>query len=349
MPIPLSVLDVSPIPSGSDARQALQNTLELAQLADRLGYTRYWLAEHHNSPGIASSAPEILIGHLARATTQIRVGSGGVMLPNQVPLKVVETFRLLEALYPGRIDLGIGRAPGTDTLTALALRRSQEALRTDDFPQQLAELLAFAGGGFPSDHPFRSIIAAPGDVPLPPVWLLGSSDFSAGLAAQLGLGFAFARHINPPWAVPGLRAYRAQFQPSDYLQQPYAILTLSVICAEREAEVEEMALSLDLSWLRLRTGNPGPFPSPAEARAYPYTPVERAQVPTNRARHILGTPSTVRSQILDLVEQTQADEVMVLTMTHDQRARLRSYELLAEAFALQPAAVGINGAQPVPA
>jgi luciferase family oxidoreductase group 1 len=337
MPLPLSVLDLSPIVAGSNATQALQNTVELAQLAERLGYTRYWLAEHHNSPGIASAAPEILIGHLARATNRIRIGSGGVMLPNHVPLKVVETFRLLEALYPGRIDLGIGRAPGTDTLTALALRRSEAALRADDFPQQLAELLAFAGGGFPDEHPFRSIVAVPADTPLPPVWLLGSSGFSAQLAAQLGLGFAFARHINPSWVIPGMRSYRTAFQPSAALPQPHAILTLSVVCAEREEEVEVMARSLDLSWLRLRSGQPGYFPSPAEASAYPYTAEELAQVPVNRARHILGTPPAVRSQILDLVAQTSADEVMVLTMTYDQRARLRSYELLAELFALQPA------------
>ena len=197
MALPLSVLDLSPVPAGSTSGQALRNTIDLAHLADRLGYTRYWLAEHHNFPGIASSAPEILIERVATETTHLRVGSGGIMLPNHAPLKVAETFRVLEALHPGRIDLGIGRAPGTDTRTALALRRSRAALGADDFPEQLAELLAFSSGHFPAGHPFESVIAVPTDVDLPPIWLLGSSDYSAQAAAALGLGYAHAHHINP--------------------------------------------------------------------------------------------------------------------------------------------------------
>ncbi|MFL5666064.1 MAG: LLM class flavin-dependent oxidoreductase, partial [Ktedonobacteraceae bacterium] len=221
MVFPLSVLDLSPVDSGSSSGQALQNTIKLAQLADRLGYTRYWLAEHHNTSMLASSTPEIMIGHVAQATKRIRVGSGGVMLPNHSPLKVAETFRVLEALHPGRIDLGIGRAPGTDPRTALALRRSREALGADDFPEQLAELLAFSGEGegFPDSHPFRSVQAIPTDVHLPPIWLLGSSDYSAQAAATLGVGFAFAHHINPNFAVPAIEIYRAIFEPSEWLKE----------------------------------------------------------------------------------------------------------------------------------
>src|SRR5258706_5077693 len=206
MAFPLSVLDLSPVDAGSSSGQALQNTIKLAQLADRLGYTRYWLAEHHNTSMLASSTPEIMIGHVAQATERIRVGSGGVMLPNHSPLKVAETFRILEALHPGRIDLGIGRAPGTDPRTALALRRSREALGADDIPEQLSELLAFSGEGegFPGDHPFRSVKATPTDVTLPPIWLLGSSDYSAQAAAEGGVGFDFADQINPRFAVPAM-------------------------------------------------------------------------------------------------------------------------------------------------
>src|SRR6202050_2981571 len=212
----LSVLDVSPVAAGSTSSDALRNTLDLAQLADRLGFTRYWLAEHHNTPLIASSAPEIMIGHGADVTRRIRVGSGGMMLPNHTPLKVAETFRVLEALPPGRVDLGIGRAPGTDSLTALALRRSRELLGADDFPARLQDLLTFLDHGFPPGHPLERIRAMPDDVPMPEVWLLGSSDFSAELAARLGLRFAFAHHIQPFPAIAALRMYREHFEPSEY-------------------------------------------------------------------------------------------------------------------------------------
>src|SRR6185436_8933681 len=208
MSIPLSILDVSPVPSGSSSSQALRNTIDLARFADTRGFTRYWLAEHHNSGGIASTTTDIRIGQVARETSHIRVGSGGVMLPNHSPLKVAESFRLLEALYPDRIDLGIGRAPGTDMMTALALRRSREALEADDFPQELGELLAFSMGTFPAEHPFKKITAYPNDVQLPPIWLLGSSGFSSQLSAELGMGFAFAHHINGNFAVPAMKLYR---------------------------------------------------------------------------------------------------------------------------------------------
>ncbi|MDB5076671.1 MAG: class flavin-dependent oxidoreductase, partial [Chloroflexi bacterium] len=265
MALPLSILDLSPIGSGSTSTEALQNTLDLARLADRIGYTRYWLAEHHNMPGIASSAPEIVIGHVASETTRLRIGSGGIMLPNHSPLKVAESFHVLEALHPGRIDLGIGRAPGTDQVTALALRRSRNALGADDFPAQLAELLAFSSGGFPAGHPFQSVTAVPNDVDLPPIWLLGSSDYSSQAAATLGMGFAFAHHISPDAAVPAMRYYRENFTPSDQLSQPHAILTVSAICAETDERAEELATSIELTMLRLRSGRPGLLPTPAEA------------------------------------------------------------------------------------
>ena len=204
---PLSILDLTPITHGTSSRQALRTSVELAVLADRLGYHRLWFAEHHNSPGLASAAPEIMIAHVADRTTHLRVGSGGVMLPNHAPLKIAETFRLLEALHPGRIDLGLGRAPGTDPRTAFAMRRSREAMTADDYPELLAELIAF-DSGFPAGHPFEAIPAVPVDTRLPPLWLLGSSDFSARLAAETGLGFAFAAHINAAGAVPALRDYR---------------------------------------------------------------------------------------------------------------------------------------------
>ena len=335
--LPLSVLDLVPIGSGSNAAQAIRNSLDLARLADRLGYTRHWYAEHHNMPGVASAAPEILIGAAARETTRLRVGSGGVMLPNHPPLKVVEWFRTLEALYPDRIDLGIGRAPGTDQLTALALRRSREALTSDDFTAHLAEMLAFSNGDFPDDHPFRAIQATPIDVPLPPLWLLGSSDYSAQVAGMLGVGFAFARHINPDGAEEAIGRYREEFTPSGTLTAPRVILATSVICADTDGEADELATSSGLSFLRMRSGKPGFLPSVAEARDYPYTPVERAQINANRVRHLIGAPATVRPQIAEIVARTGADEVMVRSSIHNHAARLRSYELLAETFGLTAA------------
>lgn len=336
MALPLSVLDLSPIGTGSTANQALKNTIDLARLADRLGFTRYWLAEHHNMPGLASSAPEIVIGAVARETTNLRIGSGGIMLPNHAPLKVVETFRILEALYPERIDLGIGRAPGTDQLTALALRRSKEALTADDFPAQLGELLAFSANRFPEGHPFQAVRAAPVDVALPPIWLLGSSDYSAQVAAAIGVGFAFARHINPDGATEAIQMYRAQFDPSDSLPEPWAILTVSVICADTTARADMLASSSALSFLRLRNGQPGLLPSPEEAAAYPYTPLERMQVEASRTRTIIGDPTTVRARLDELIAQTGANELMVTTMIHSHEERLHSYELLAEMFGLTP-------------
>jgi luciferase family oxidoreductase group 1 len=345
MVFPLSVLDLSPVDAGSSSGQALQNTIKLAQLADRLGYTRYWLAEHHNTSMLASSTPEIMIGHVAQATKRIRVGSGGVMLPNHSPLKVAETFRVLEALHPGRIDLGIGRAPGTDPRTALALRRSREALGADDFPEQLAELLAFSGEGegFPGSNPFRSVQAIPTDVHLPPIWLLGSSDYSAQAAATLGVGFAFAHHINPNFAVPAIEIYRAIFEPSEWLKESRVILTTSVVCADTNERAEELTSSMALAWVRMRSGRSAPLPSPEEAKAYHYTAAEQAIAREYRSRQTVGRPEVVREKLLNLMKETGADELMISSIVYGYENRARTYELLAEAFELQQPPIVTSG------
>jgi luciferase family oxidoreductase group 1 len=335
MAIPLSVLDLSPIDAGVTSTQALHNTIELARLAERLGYTRYWLAEHHNTSMLASSAPEIMIGHIAQATTSIRVGSGGVMLPNHAPLKVAENFRVLEALHPERIDLGIGRAPGTDPMTALALRRSKVALGADDFTEQLAQLFAFSGAGFPADHPFHAVSAVPTDTKLPPVWLLGSSDYSAQVAAALGLGFAFAHHINPQGAEMATRLYQEQFQPSAELAEPYTIVATSVVCADTAERVEELVASMALAWARMRSGHSGPLPSPEEALAHVYTPTELALAQSVRGQRIMGTPEQVKAPLEGLSERTGANELMITALVYGHENRARILELLAEVFALQ--------------
>ncbi len=331
----LSVLDVSPVSSGSSSARALRNILELARLADHLGYQRYWLAEHHNLPSIASSAPEVMIGHVASQTERIRVGAGGIMLPNHAPLKVAETFRVLEALHPGRIDLGIGRAPGTDPVTAMALRRSRDGLgEAEDFPRQFGELLAFSGDGFPEDHPFRSVVAMPGDVGLPPIWLLGSSGYSARAAGEMGLGYAFASHFSPTDPTPAMRAYRESFESSKDFGRPSAVLAVAVICGETDEHAERLASSMELAWVRMRTGNPEPLPSPEEAMGYPYAPAERRLADAYRSMQVVGDPRVVRERIGELAERTAADEVMVTTNVHDHGERLRSYQRLAEAFAI---------------
>jgi len=328
----LSVLDVSPVSSGSNGTRALRNTLDLAQFADRLGYKRYWLAEHHNLPTIASSAPEVMIGHVANETERIRVGAGGIMLPNHAPLKVVETFRVLEALHPERVDLGIGRAPGTDPVTATALRRSRDGLGAEDFPQQFGELLAFASEGFPEDHPFRSVVAMPSEVRLPPIWLLGSSGYSAQAAGEMGLGYAFAAHFSPADPAPAMRAYRESFEPSEDFERPSTILAVAVICGESDEHAERLASSMELAWVRIRSGNPGPLPSLEEAMNYSYTAAERRLADAYRLMQIAGDPRTVRARIEKLAKRTAADEIMVTTSVYDHAERLRSYERLAEVF-----------------
>lgn len=334
---PLSILDLSPVTTAAPPSAALRHSLDLARLADRLGYTRYWVAEHHNMPTIASSAPDIMIGQIAATTQRLRVGSGGVMLPNHAPLMVAERFKVLEALFPGRIDLGIGRAPGTDQVTSLALRRRQDVAEDDDFLDRFQELLLLETGDFPQGHPFRRVRAMPTDVALPPVWLLGSSDYSAQLAAAVGTGFAFAHHFAQMDAVEPMRFYRDRFRPSRWRQTPCAILGVAVVCAETDAEAERLAASADLHFVRRARGEYLPLASPEEAASYAYAPVDRERIRGNRKRLMVGSPATIAAQLMPLVDATQADEVMITTMVFDHAARRRSYELLAAAFGL-PAA-----------
>ncbi len=334
MALSLSALDLVPLVRGGTSVSALRNAAELARAVDRFGYTRLWYAEHHNMPGIASTSPEILIAHAGAVTTRIRLGAGGVMLPNHSPLKVAESYKLLEAMHPGRIDLGIGRAPGTDGLTALALRRSREALTADDFLEQLSELLAWGNGEFPSDHPFRAVRAIPDDRALPPLYILGSSDYGARLAAQMGVAFAFAGHFSPDPPEPAMRVYRAGFSTGGVLAKPHAILALSVFCADTEEAAQRMASSALLSFVQLRSGRPGRMPTPDEAMAHVFTPEEQALVASYKRLQIVGTPVQVRTRIEEIVARTEADEVMIATHAADIAARIRSYELAAEAFEL---------------
>jgi luciferase family oxidoreductase group 1 len=335
MPL-LSVLDLSPVIVGGSGPTSLKNSLDLARLADHLGYTRYWVAEHHNLPSIASSAPEIMIGQIAAITQNLRVGSGGVMLPNHAPLMVAERFKILEALFPGRIDLGIGRAPGTDPMTSIALRRRQQTNNDDDFLERFQELLLFAQDGFPEGHPFRQVHAMPSDVPLPPIYLLGSSDYSAEVAAAIGAGFAFAHHFASHDAVAAMTSYRSHFKPSPALPAPHAILGAAVVTADTDAEAERLAATIDLNYVRRSKGEYLPLASPEEAAAYPYTPIDRERIKHNRARLFVGAPATVRARLDPLLAATQADELMITTMIYDHAARRHSYELMAAAYELRP-------------
>ncbi|MGQ0576405.1 MAG: LLM class flavin-dependent oxidoreductase [Pseudonocardia sp.] len=328
--VPLSVLDLVPIGSGSNATAALAASTALARRAELLGYRRYWVAEHHGMPGIGSSSPAVLIAHLAAATSTIRVGSGGVMLPNHQPLVVAEQFGTLEALHPGRIDLGIGRAPGTDPRTARALRRGTDQLGADDFPEHLTELVSY----FTGDGPVRAVPAAGNG---PALWLLGSSGYSAQVAGLLGLPFAFAHHFSADNTLPALALYRERFRPSAVLDRPQAMLATAVVCAETDAEARRLALPGALSFLQLRMGRPGLVPSPDEAEAYPYTAEERRFVDDRLAGQVVGAPTTVRDGVRALVDRTGVDELMVVTTLHGSAERVASYELLADA--VTPAAV----------
>jgi luciferase family oxidoreductase group 1 len=334
--VPLSVLDLSPVAAGSSGAQSLCNSLDLATLAERLGFTRYWVAEHHNLPSIASTAPEIMIGQIAAITNRMRVGSGGVMLPNHAPLMVAERFKVLEALFPDRIDLGLGRAPGTDPVTSYALRRRQDS-GEDDFLERFQELMLFANNAFPEKHPFHAIRAMPAEVRLPPVWLLGSSGYSAQLAAMIGSGFAFAHHFAEYDATAAMLSYRQNFQPSAARPSPYAILACAVVCADTDAAAEQLAATLDLNFVRRRRGEYLPLASPQEAQRYPYTEEERRLIAHNRKRLFVGSKETVRALLEQMIAGSRADELMVTTMLYDHAARRRSYELLAEAFGLAPA------------
>lgn len=329
-PLHLSVLDLSPISSGSTSAQALQNTFDLAPFVETLGYTRYWLAEHHNTGLLACSSPEILISQVAARTKTMRVGSGGVMLPNHAPLKVAENFRTLETLFPERIDLGLGRAPGTDPRTAVALRGTREALRADDFPQQLQELIAYFQDNVPN------VRAMPAGCEMPPLWLLGSSDFSAKLAAQLGLGFAFAHHINQSLAVPALQFYHEHFQPSQFESKPRAMIAVSAICAATDEEAEILARPANLMWLRFQRGGfHDPLPSVEEATAYPYTDYERDFLEATSQRMFVGSPAKIASELRELAAQAGVEEIMITSLIHDHEARKKSHELLANEFELK--------------
>ena len=314
----LSVLDLVPVSSGRTAHTALQESLALAREVERLGYARLWVAEHHGMPGIASSSPPVLIAALAAATTRLRVGAGGVMLPNHPPLVVAEQFGLLSALYPGRIDLGLGRAPGTDQRTASLLRRGN----ADDFPGELALLRAFFAG------PVEGITAVPAVGNAPDLWLLGSSGFSAQLAGLLGLPFAFAHHFSGENTLPALDLYRRSFRPG-VLEAPYALVSANVLVAEDDEQARRLALPGVLGFVRLRQGRPGVLPSQQEAEQHPWTSQERAFAEHRLDSAVLGSPTTVAAGLTRLIEETGADEVMVTTSAHDPADRLRSYALLA--------------------
>ena len=334
----ISALDLSFVRSGHPPSAALHDSVALAETCDALGYERYWLAEHHNLPSVASPAPEIMIARIAAATGRIRVGSGGIMLPNHAPLMVAERFRMLEALFPGRIDLGLGRAPGTDGVTSVALRRHQDPRGGDDFLEKFQELILWENGGFPENHPFRRVSAMPSDVHLPPMWLLGSSGYSARLAAEVGLGFAFAHHFAQHDVGDAMDAYRAGFKPGTWRTTPWAILAVSAIVADTRQEAERLASSQDLSWLRRARGEYGPLPSVEEAASQTYGSAEREQIRQNRERMFVGTPSEVHDRLGAFASAMRADEIMITSAVHDQDARRRSYALLADAFR-QPTAL----------
>lgn len=345
-PVPLSVLDLAGVGSGMTASDALTAGVALARLAEARGYQRYWVAEHHSMPGVASSSPAVILAHLAAHTERIRLGSGGVMLPNHAPLVIAEQFGTLEALAPGRVDLGLGRAPGTDGATAAALRRTDRLNEgADEFPQQLAELIRFLDDDFPDGHPYARIHAIPGPVQgtvpggvqsasRPSVWLLGSSGFSARLAGALGLPFAFAHHFSAANTVPALELYRESFRPSAVLDEPYALIGVAALAAEEEKDARRQVLSGALAMLRLRMGRPGLVPSPEEAEAYDFSPAERDFVDSWLANVVYGTPDAVRDGLDALVRRTGAQELMLTANAHTPSARLRSYELVADAYGL---------------
>jgi luciferase family oxidoreductase group 1 len=328
-PLRLGILDQSPISEGMTGAEALHNTLDLARLADRLGYHRYWVAEHHGTPMLACPSPEALIGPIAAATSRLRVGSGGVMLPHYSPLKVAETFSMLSGLYPGRIDLGLGRAPGTDQTTAFALQRDRRHLPPDDFPGQLAELLAYLGGSLPPEHPFARLAILPGRPYRPEPWLLGSSPQSGIWAAELGLPYAFADFIQPGGAAIAAR-YREDFASSEWGAAPRVIVAAWALCADTGEEAERLAASSRMAFTLLRRGRLIPVP-PVETALRFFA--EEGHVPAGR-RTIVGSPPAVRRGIEALANEYGAGEVLIVTITHDHDARRRSYELIAEAFGL---------------
>ena len=307
----------------------MREAVELARFTEALGYVRYWFAEHHSMTSIGSSAPEVLIGHIASATSRIRVGSGGIMLPNHAPLRIAELFHTLEALHPGRIDLGVGRAPGTDPAASRALR----PFDAEQFPDQLRELQALSARTLPPGHPFASVRVVPDDVSLPPIWVLASSGATAAMAGQMGLGYGFARHFSPAPPGPPIRAYRENFVPSARFPSPHVILGVAVICAPTDQEADYLAASTDLAWVRRHSGGFAPLSPPDEALTYPYTAQDRVVIDGNRQRHVVGSPARVAALLQQLADEATADELMVTTMIYGVEERRRSYELLASAWA----------------
>jgi len=327
--IPLSVLDLAPIVAGGTASDSLRNSLDLARRAESLGYKRFWLAEHHNMPGIASSATSVVIGHVAAGTRTIRVGSGGIMLPNHAPLVIAEQFGTLESLFPGRIDLGLGRAPGSDQLTARALRRNAGS-DGQDFPERLRELRAYFRPD-PDTMASSRIRAIPGEGLDIPIWLLGSSGFSAQLAGELGLPFAFASHFAPDYLLPALELYRSRFRPSDALKEPYAMVGVNVIAAETDEEARRLATSQQQAFLNLIRGRTGPLLPPVDDMDELWSPHEKEIVTQQLSFTIAGSKDTIRERLEDIYARTGADEFIVAAQIYDHRARLRSFELLKEA------------------
>jgi luciferase family oxidoreductase group 1 len=325
--IPFSVLDLSPILKDSAPSQAFRNSLDLARHAEKWGYKRYWLAEHHNMPGIASAATSVVIGYVAGGTSTIRIGAGGVMLPNHAPLVIAEQFGTLESLYPGRIDLGLGRAPGTDPLTARALRRERGNI-DDQFPQDVLELQSY----FRAVTPGQAIRAVPGAGLKIPIWLLGSSLFSAQLAGLLGLPYAFASHFAPDHLLEALELYRDQFRPSEALEQPYAMACVSVVAAETDREGARLRTSLQEQFINLRRGNPGPLNPPLESTKGLWTELEIRGVEHALSESIVGSPEKVQSGIAAFIKKTNVDELMVTGQIYDHAARLRSFEIVANVF-----------------
>ncbi|HEX8622271.1 MAG TPA: LLM class flavin-dependent oxidoreductase [Allosphingosinicella sp.] len=324
--IPLSVLDLAPVPEGSDTGQALRNSLELAQTAERLGYRRFWMAEHHSMPGIASAATAVALAFVGAGTSTIRIGAGGVMLPNHTPLVIAEQFGTLESLFPGRVDLGLGRAPGTDRAAALALRRN---LASDEnaFPQDVVELIDYFAGG--ED---RSVRAVPGEGLAIPVWILGSSLFGAQLAAMLGLPYAFASHFAPAAMTDAIRLYRERFRPSAQVDRPYVMLGFNAFAAETTEQAELLVTSLQQAFVNLRTGNPGKLPPPVPGYAETLPPEGRALLRQVLSCSAVGDAATVKAKIDAFVERTGADELMITSQIFDHKARVRSYEIAAEAM-----------------
>ena len=323
--IPLSVLDLSPVGEGSDVGQSLKNTLDLARHAERLGYKRYWLAEHHNMPGIASAATSVVIGHVAGGTSTIRVGAGGIMLPNHAPLVIAEQFGTLNALHPGRIDLGLGRAPGTDMGTARALRRNMDA-GVDSFPQDVVELIDY----FRPAEPGQRLRAVPGEGQNVPVWILGSSTYGAQLAAMLGLPYAFASHFAPAELEHALDIYRSRFQPSEHLDKPYVMLGLNVFAAATDAEARLLFTSLQQAFVNLRTGRPGKLPPPVENYDAQLDTAAKVMLEHALSCAIIGSPETVRNGLDAFIRRTGADELMVTAQIHDHASRVRSFEILTD-------------------